>query len=156
MKKIRKKPARSTRCKHGALKNIHKKPSCQSAGATKTAKHRAHKKAQHATQQKARQSNNVRARAKNAVKKGRPYSPSTDDAKLKKIAADVRCVGKKADAATATAERSERLCHFLHGRSANTEESVCKLALRQNDTELCVAGLKSDLQMAVAMWPACK
>ena len=85
---------------------------------------------------------NVRARAGKALQQGRPYTPNTEDAKLKKIAADVRRsikkadnADKKADAATATADRCEKLTKIGLVRQT-------KIELRQNQTDRDMQGLE--------------
>ena len=63
------------------------------------------------------------------MQQGRPYTPNTEDAKLKKIAADVRRfvikkvdnADKKSDAATATADRCHKTTKHLLERNLTVE-----------------------------------
>lgn len=123
MRKVQKKPACVTRCKRGDPK-IHKKPNTRSVAAIRMANTRA-KKVAH---KKKKQVSNVRAQAKKALQQERPYTPNTEDAKLKKIAADVRRVvkkvdnaDKKSDAATATADRCHKTTKHLLERNLTVE-----------------------------------
>ena len=142
MRKVQKKPAHDTRCKRGDSKIHKKKPACSSA--IRIARSRAEKVAQ----KKRKKVVNVRARAGKALQQGRPYTPNTEDAKLKKIAADVRRsikkadnADKKSDAATATANRCQRLCNIGLERQTNIE-------LRQNATDRNMMDLER--QQAIA------
>ena len=100
---------------------MHKKPNTRSAAAIRMANTRA-KKVAH---KKKKQVSNVRAQAKKALQQERPYTPKTEDAKLKKIASDVRKfvinADKKSDAATATADRCYKTTKHLLERSLTVE-----------------------------------
>ena len=104
---------------------MHKKPNTRSAAAIRMANTRA-KKVAH---KKKKQVSNVRAQAKKALQQERPYTPNTEDAKLKKIAADVRKfvikkvdnADKKSDAATATADRCHKTTKHLLERNLTVE-----------------------------------
>ena len=131
MRKVQKKPACVTRCKRGDPK-MHKKPNTRSVAAIRMANTRAKK----VTHKKKKQVSNVRAQAKKALQQERPYTPNTEDAKLKKIAADMRKfvikkvdnADKKSDAATATADQCQNLAEDLVLRNLDIER-------RQNSSE---------------------
>ena len=146
MRKVQTKPARK----------ILKKPAACSAGARRASKRRADLEAVKVTQKRRRQANNVRSQAKKALQKGVTYTPKTNDAKLKKIAADVRRIDKKADtaiktsnnandnshAAMDTAERCMRLVDITKNIAHRAHEVSGQNALRQIHTVRSVQAME--------------
>ena len=89
----------------------------------------ANTRAKKVAHKKKKQVSNVRTQAKKALQQERPYTPNTEDAKLKKIAADMRKfvikkvdnADKKSDAATATADRCHKTTKHLLERNLTVE-----------------------------------